>query len=245
MNQSISSIQWFGVSVRGPRHAYLKEPNQDAWSGRSGQNYSLIVVCDGLGSRSNSDIGAKAACRAVKEAVRYWVKIPDASTHHLLRLVKLFWEMRISPLDTKSCATTCLFACGFPSGRLIVACLGDGIAVVKCSTGSLIKVVERGENFLNHTLALGDYHKLDDWKLLDMPQFSIGDCVLLATDGIADDLIAEQIPQFVDWLISEFSFRNSRERYYALRKALIEWPTPKHQDDKSLALLFRTNSVQD
>jgi serine/threonine protein phosphatase PrpC len=239
MNWSTNKYQWFGISTRGPKHIYLKEPNQDAWSGRTARSYSLIVVCDGLGSRRESKKGARAACKAVQEAVRSWVKIPNAPIHYLLRLVKLFWEMRISPLNPKDCATTCLFACAFTSGRLIVACLGDGIAAMKSSDGSLLKVVDRGENFLNHTLALGDHHKLEDWKVLDVPEFRTGDCVLLATDGIADDLIDERIPEFVDWLTAEFGSLHPQDRYYALRKTIVEWPTPLHQDDKTLALLFK------
>ena len=234
-------FQWFGASVRGPRHLRMKEPNQDAWLGKSYKNYAIITVCDGLGSRSNSKKGAQTACRAVRQAFKTWVKCSDVTVQHLLRLIKLLWEMEISPSTSRDCATTCLFACMTDDNRLIIGGLGDGIAIVKRYDGTVMKVIERGEAFLNHTIALGDPHKLEDWKYLDILESHPGDIILLATDGIADDLIEERIPDLTEWLIKEYGSMPPKDRSQALRKAIHNWPTPSHQDDKTIAILYRVD----
>jgi serine/threonine protein phosphatase PrpC len=238
---NIDRYKWFGASVRGPHHSTLHEPNQDAWSGKMYKTYALITVCDGLGSRKNSKIGAAKACKAVTQAVHAWMKCSNVPIQTLLRLVKLFWEMNISPLNPSECATTCLFAVLISDNRLIIGGLGDGIAAIRHSDGQVIKAVDRGEAFLNHTLALGDPHKLDDWKLIDFKEYQPGDIVMLASDGIADDLVDERIPDLMNWLVKEYGSMAPKERTSALRKELINWPTSSHQDDKTIALLYYTN----
>ncbi len=49
----------FGTSIRGTYHAYARLPNQDAFLIRKNQKGLLLVLCDGLGSKKDSQIGAK------------------------------------------------------------------------------------------------------------------------------------------------------------------------------------------
>ncbi len=54
----------FGTSIKGTCHAYAKLPNQDAFLIRENQKGLLLVLCDGLGSKKDSQIGAKNCARA-------------------------------------------------------------------------------------------------------------------------------------------------------------------------------------
>ncbi|MGK0290454.1 MAG: hypothetical protein ACI86H_001913, partial [bacterium] len=67
----------WGASVAGPSHLKLGIVNQDAWISRHYSWGDVVVVSDGLGSRQQSDLGAKAACLSVLEAAKVYQKHPN------------------------------------------------------------------------------------------------------------------------------------------------------------------------
>jgi serine/threonine protein phosphatase PrpC len=235
----IDTCQFFGATVQGPLHHHFKVPNQDAWCGQKRHDCVFIVVCDGMGSRTNASEGSKAACIAVKEAIRLWINSSNAPMDFFLRSIKLIWEMKIAPLNPDDCASTCLCAYISANGRLCVVGLGDGIALIRRQDGQLIKVIDRLSDFSNQTKALGQPHKLSDWKMSVFDYFEPGMAVLLATDGISDDLEPGKISELLPWFIEKFGALPPVKRASALRRTLNQWPTPFHQDDKTLALLYR------
>jgi serine/threonine protein phosphatase PrpC len=239
MTSNINAFQYFGISVRGPRNIKTKHPNQDAWMGWSNQNASVITVCDGLGSLDKSHVGAREACLAVRDSVRIWAISHDDRVENLLRLIKQLWEIRLAPQSTHEYATTCLFAAMLPNQGLLVAGLGDGIAMVAQPKQPLDFIVERNSEFTNQTMALGTPHKLTDWryKLYSRPPDIIS--ILIATDGVADDLRPDRLSEFPDWILNTYGPLAAAQRHVALKNELKNWSTPGHQDDKSLALLYR------
>lgn len=228
----------FGASVRGPLHIKMKVKKQDAWCRYRNNSVAMIAVCDGLGSRQKSDLGAQFACSAAIDAVKLWAKFPKAALSFLPRMIKTIWEIRLADVDPQDCSTTCLVACITREGRTVITGLGDGIALVRKPDGDLIQVVQRSTEFTNQTFALGAPHRLADWQTYEMEETPPGTALLLATDGISDDLESEKLPDFVEWLINNFCTLKPRERNISLRKALQDWPTPLHQDDKTLAMLY-------
>jgi hypothetical protein len=117
--------------------------------------------------------------------------------------------------------------------------LGDGIAAVRQADGQMKTVIGKRNGFSNETLGLGLPHRLTDWRWLTIEPFEPGMTVLLATDGIGDDLLEDRVPDFIAWLLHQFAPRKPQERHRALRHELENWPTPSHQDDKTLAVLYR------
>jgi hypothetical protein len=61
---------------------------------------------------------------------------------------------------------------------------------------------------------------------------------LLASDGVADDLRPGHIPALMDHLVQHLGPMDRRSRATALRSELRNWPTPGHQDDKTLAMMW-------
>jgi len=240
----INSCQFFGATVCGPQHVQSKIPNQDAWYGQKKRNSVFITVCDGMGSRPNASEGSQAACKAVREAIRIWEKYPNAPTDYLLRFIKFIWEMKIAPLNPIDCSTTCLVACVSANGRLSVVGLGDGMALIRKPDGQLITIIDRSTDFSNQTKALGQPHKLGDWKVCNLDFFEPGMIVLLATDGIADDLEPGKLSELIPWLTKEFGLLPPLNRTSSLHKTLRDWPTPFHQDDKTLALLYHPIQIE-
>ena len=96
-------------------HIQQNKPNEDAWIVSSGTFGTVIVVSDGMGAKSNARIGAQMACRAVKDAFKPWSKSKNAPSVTLLRLVHLFWGLRVLPEKEEDSAATCLFATVVPS----------------------------------------------------------------------------------------------------------------------------------
>ena len=229
---------WMGATVRGPQHQRERRANDDAWLGVDGPYGSLIVVCDGMGSRPHGGAGARDACRSVRRVVGLWGGDGDTDVTVLLRMVPLWWSLAVRPRPTSDCATTCLFAALTPARRLIVAQLGDGLAVLRMPDGELRRVSTSREGFGNETTALGVAHRLDEWTWLDLPAAPQGTTVLLATDGLADDLLPDRVGKLVAQLVADYGSLSRRVANAALRRMLTDYPTPRHLDDKTLALLW-------
>jgi len=66
-----------------------------------------------------------------------------------------------------------------------------------------------------------------------------GDGVLLITDGIADDLMPDQLEYFFDAIYQKQSRLNKRQMKRWLKREMEQWSTPLHGDDKTIAGIFR------
>ena len=229
------TVQMYGASVRGPRNQRDGRANQDAWVKASGTFGHLIGVCDGVGSCSNADVGARAACRALRQAASHWPG-GSASPKHLVRLVEILWRLELGNEDATECACTCMFALRSADGGLLLAGIGDGLAMIR-EGGKLATFGGRGSGvFGNDTLALGAPHRIDDWWIAARAPSS-GRAVVLATDGVADDLENDRRGAFVDWMCGEVGELAPAARWHRLRRELRQWPVPNHVDDKTIAAM--------
>lgn len=232
----------FGASVAGPAHVAADLANQDAWACTrwltSDGTVHCAVICDGLGSRLHAREGARAGVRAAKKAAREWSRAPGASTGLLVRLLEVLWRLEVAPWSVDDCATTCLLALVLPDGsgqRLVLLALGDGLGAVDTAEG-LRSVGGRGEEqFSNTTVGLGTPHHMNDWQVLDL-RASGPVRVLLLSDGIADDVPAQRVPDLLTWLAG-LEDCPAAVRGQALRRALRQWPVPGHSDDKTVVYL--------
>ncbi len=234
----ISDLCSFGASETGPFHKSLGMPNEDAWLRTTGSFGSLIVLSDGVGSCRNARFGATAVCKAVYNAARTWNRSPELKPYDFLSIIEILWEKIISPMDPAECKATCLLALCRPDGELLVGGIGDGVAVVKGVSSTLEWVIgPRSNDFSNTTPAMGNNADASKWVLRSFRGYTDA-VVMLATDGVSDDLIFEKISDFITWIISEFAEMPPLLRWHAIRKELRNWPTPRHTDDKTLALLL-------
>lgn len=234
-----SPDEYFGASVVGPRHHAENKPNEDSWLGARGAFGTLVVVSDGMGSRREARRGAQMACRAVLAAVRAWHKAGARDLNELLVRIEPVWCSLIAPSSAHDCAATCLFALAHVHGQVLVAAIGDGLALLRTSRGLEWVVGPRAGGFANETAALG--HSTS-WMSRSFPRTE-GDVVVLATDGVADDLLPERIDGFVQWLMDDFASMAPGQRWRALQRELKEWPTPHHTDDKTLVVLNQREAV--
>ena len=227
----------YGASVPGPLHQRAGTPNEDAWARADSKLGSLVVVCDGLGSKPRAQMGAQAACAAAREAVTRWASVEGAQTSYLAHLIEVLWRLRIHPSDPHDAATTCLLAFARSSGSLVVGGVGDGFAVVRTGRDPVVVLVgDRREGFSNDTTGLGVSTGPKAWRLETFPATAQVRLAVLASDGVADDLIPERLDGFCDWL-GALEPLAPVARWRRLAAELQAWPTPKHLDDKTIAVL--------
>lgn len=230
------SLRVAGASVRGPAHERAGEPNQDAWYGRVGRAGALAVVADGMGSRPAARTGARAAVAASREAWRHWAASPEGSGEDLVRLIEVLWRLRLGSTPAGEAATTCLACALRPDGSGVAVQLGDGLLGIGDEPGAFRAVTPERDGFASTTHALGTAHSLRDWTIAPIEPLRGGGALLLATDGVADDLLPEKRGAFLAWLVDEIAAGDAPSR--RLARELRGWPVPRHRDDKTLVLLW-------
>lgn len=223
-------------SVRGPSHVRDGLPCQDAWLAVADTRASIAVVCDGLGSRPDSKAGSRAATLAARDAWRLWRRSPVGSAEDLIRLVEVAWRLRLEATPPSAAATTCLIYAEDGHGRAVLAQLGDGLIARRGSDGSVTVHPARTDGFgLTH--ALGAPHTLADWSFALSAPLAPGDALVLATDGVSEDLEPGRLGDLACWIIDDLASRPGPGRQLA--HELRNWPVPRHQDDKTLLVMWK------
>ena len=234
-----TALEFFGAAVQGPLHRNRSVACEDAWRGKSFQTSAAIAIGDGVGSKSFSSRGAKAACDSAINAARLWIKEPSVEPSWICRWLEAQWRFAVAPHEPNQCAATCHLFAVHDAQELIYAGLGDGMALFQVGDHPVQCLsARRPEDFVNESLALGSNHRLTDWVLARIPLPPAPWIAILATDGVADDLRPEKLDSFVMWLRDDLSASPKAQRALTLRRALRDWPTPGHLDDKTLAVLM-------
>jgi len=188
-----------------------------------------------MGSRPYARDGARAACASVIAAVREWRTYPKSPLENLFDIIDVCWRARVAPHSPEDCACTCLFAVVEPDGSGVIAQIGDGLVVNRDGNGIETLAMKGEGGFGNVTTGLGVTSQRSGWTKVDLAKHARS--VVLCTDGVADDLIPDRLEKFVDWLIEDVRPEPPAKRWRILERALREWPTPKHIDDKTIAVL--------
>lgn len=237
MKRHSHSNQYAWSSVRGPGHILNDLPNQDACAVLSLKEGMAFIMSDGVGSKKHADIGSKAVICAVKMAIQTWCKFPDAPTNHLLRLIHTYWDLCVLPYDREDCAATCLFAAILHDNRCVMGQVGDGVILFKLD-GQHYVLQEKEDDYLNTTTPL-HLARRTDWHIEDFyidGPFEL----LLATDGVSEDLVKENRFHFMTHLLEVIEGSTIQKRKNRkLKRLLQKWENPYSTDDKSLIIYSR------
>lgn len=234
MQGYLTRFKWkrIGASVRGPGHVKDDLPNQDyAYVGFVGK-FLLLMVCDGLGSHSHSDMGAQTLCKLFPECFKEWRKHKSNNMDDLLMLLQARWLIRLRSLDVRTCGCTCQFAIVNSKGKGWLVQLGDGMALVR-HDGGVVKYAEDKEGYANETMAMGEGFLLPLWRRNVIDLSCSGDRLLVMTDGISEDILPGAEEKFVS-AFDNFLNKSRSAGQRELTKELENWLTPHHLDDKTI-----------
>jgi hypothetical protein len=176
-------------------------------------------------------------CAALACRINFGASPVEIGRDFLLERIKNNWLSNIRPLDPEDCSATCLFAVQFGDGLIHFGMLGDGLVAVIKTDGSIVSTTEDKDcSFSNITSTLSSNVSPKDWRYFSLPEEGCI-AVLLCTDGVADDLddVDGFVSGFLEGLFSVAKMTANRRT----RQMLEKWPTPKHNDDKTIACLIR------
>jgi serine/threonine protein phosphatase PrpC len=220
-----------GASVIGPGHDLEGTPNQDAFLNRQLSGGFLSVVCDGMGSKPNSHVGSRLACRAVYEVIRNVEYGIDSQ--FLVNSVYSRWLTLLDGSPENDAVTTCLICWGNSSGSVRYFQLGDGRIVAPKHF-----IENESANFSNETTGFGISTSFSDWRTGEFV-LNRGQCVAIMTDGISEDLQLGCEGDLLAALTQSLKGRSSRRSKKVLVEELQDWPTPNHLDDKTISVVVR------
>ena len=225
-------LQLTNVSVIGPGHICDGLPNQDATGYFNDGQYWASIVCDGMGSRPHADIGAFTAVQSIKSVL----KIIDFKTpsKYVIGAFYRHWLNRLKQLSIKpnDAVSTVLVAWGNNGGVYRYFQLGDGVI----STRARVITPTCNEQFSNLTTGLGISKKYADWSVGQGELSESDNTIVLMSDGISEDILEHDV--FTDAIAKYSKGKSSRRIKKHLKKLLVDWPTPFHVDDKSLAMVI-------
>jgi|TARA_B110000090_G_C13306577_1_gene417896 serine/threonine protein phosphatase PrpC len=226
----VVGIGHLNVSVIGPAHLSNGQHNQDATLIRPVARGWVAVVCDGLGSKPHAGLGSRLACKAVINIINQ-VDFTIGSKE-LITLIYQQWLNKLGCVKAKDAMTTCLFCWLSHDSQVRTFQLGDGLIITSKKSREIIDT----NDFGNETTGLGKSKKFSDWKVTHQ-QLGKGDVIALMTDGISDDIKQGMEIEFVHVISERIKGKNIRRSKTWLKNELRSWATPKHTDDKSIALL--------
>lgn len=224
----------FGASRAGPRHQHLGLPNEDAWGQWRGRSGAALCVADGVGSKTHARESAHVAVAVGLDVLKSWLRGREPT--ELARALTAGWRAGLCSGPARQHATTFLGVAVRPDGNAIVMRCGDGLIAV-LNGDHLDRYEEADRSFMSDTHALiGN----KGWSPATsaLPILGAGAVIMLATDGVADDLLTEHLPDLLRTLRDHFGPLPAPRRWRALSHELKDWATPGHVDDKTLATLI-------
>jgi serine/threonine protein phosphatase PrpC len=222
------------ATIRGDKDESI--PNQDYIEIFENKDLMVTVVSDGLGSSKSSLEGAMIACRTVIAEMQNFHHFHEISI--LGYRIQQNWTNIIgkkagTPVEYR---TTNSFVAVFKKEKkIIVGQLGDVLVSLRID-GLFRYLQSTSKDFSNETDCLGSGR--DEHFNLAIYEFGHSFDFLIATDGVADELLTEKIEPFHDYLKSKFQNIEMELRNDVLKNEIVEFINEKNNDDKSLIFIW-------
>lgn len=221
-----------------------KQVNQDAY--RIGvdaeKQLAYIIVADGLGSCKFSDQGSAK----ITDIIEKWIldKLPgyaflsDNVANIMVKKIVAEWNASYDLNEIYDYDTTVDLAV-FYRGSILVGGIGDGMALLSYDKLVCKDHIDEKNLFSNVTNSMCsmDVMELLDFEIIPADSYTDQAVVILATDGIADDLIPEKkltLPEYFQEVLGESGIKNLQDE---LEEWISDWATENHSDDKTLCYL--------
>ena len=220
-----------GISIMGSYH----NVNQDSFLCKPYKDGYIMVVSDGMGSKSLSHLGSKCICECVYDVVsNYTFDLDVISFKDIIYACHEEWKKRLSDFDIKQCYATLLVAV-IRKKTIKAARLGDGFLAIYAD-GKVTCLYDKKENyFANETDCLKenlDREKIEIVKI----EYSKYQGAVSCTDGVEIGTMQEKdIIGFTQEFVDEYSNKEKEEVIEEIESWLEDWPG---MDDKTLVFVM-------
>lgn len=220
-----------GISIMGSYH----NVNQDSFLCKPYKDGYIMVVSDGMGSKSLSHLGSKCICECVYDVVsNYAFDLDVISFKDIIYACHEEWKKRLSDFDIKQCYATLLVAV-IRKKTIKAARLGDGFLAIYAD-GKVTCLYDKKENyFANETDCLKenlDREKIEIVKI----EYSKYQGAVSCTDGVEIGTMQEKdIIGFTQEFVDEYSNKKKEDVIEEIESWLEAWPG---MDDKTLVFVM-------
>ena len=220
-----------GISIMGSYH----DVNQDSYLCKPYKDGYVMVVSDGMGSKSLSHFGSKCICESVYDVVsNYTFDLDVISFKDIIYACHEEWKKRLSNYEIKQCYATLLVAV-IRKNKISAARLGDGFLAVY-TDGKVTCLYDKKENyFANETDCLKEKLDREKVEIVEI-EYSEFQGAVSCTDGVEIGTMQEEdISNFTREFVDEYSNQDRDEVIAEIETWLKDWPG---MDDKTLAFVM-------
>lgn len=220
-----------GISIMGSYH----DVNQDSYLCKPYKDGYIMVVSDGMGSKSLSHFGSKCICESVYDVVsNYTFDLDVISFKDIIYACHEEWKKRLSNYEIKQCYATLLVAV-IRKNKISAARLGDGFLAVY-TDGKVTCLYDKKENyFANETDCLKEKLDREKVEIVEI-EYSEFQGAVSCTDGVEIGTMQEDdISNFTREFVDEYSNQDRDEVIAEIETWLKDWPG---MDDKTLAFVM-------
>ena len=219
------------ASLIGKSHKSKDLPNQDACFVKNTSNGIVIAVADGVGSDKDSEYASQAAVHAVYDIFMQYH--PEQVDILGCLICKRFDEL-MSDAPSRVAGTTCIFCVLLNGTDMFLGQAGDGVCCGFIDNEPFI-LKNKNSDFANIVCPMFVGCSREAWSIMHFQGVSSTE-LMLATDGIADDILPGMEAAFARHLVSELERLPQQDRGAAVMEMLEHWETPNSFDDKTIAL---------
>ncbi len=237
--KSVDTNEYIGAySLRGESHRATHTRNQDAYIAKKSRYGVTLAVADGVGSQTYSQIGSRAIVKAVARAFRLYEtnRIPVSE---ITATAFALYKKTVPVSKRGQASTTCVFAHISEKNGLFVGQVGDGVCYLKLN-GRFYVMQGKDAEFSNVVLPLCAEWDEARWKTR---HFALTDSsaiqIMLATDGVSDDIISGKEEECLDFYVSKIQGSDVAKGKKTVKSILQNWNVPGSRDDKTMIVYSR------
>ena len=219
-----------GASVTGKAHIDDGHGSQDCCLVKKYSIGTVLCVCDGVGSDRYSSSGSKAACKAALKTFKLYHK-KRISKENIGATIEKYYTLYVRKKHRIAAGTTCLFCFVYEDSEVLVGQAGDGIILIKIDD-KMIVFHDKNKSFLNEVYPLKCNRQYGAWNIKNLrfsPELNNQLDILLATDGVSDDVIPDKRMDFLNHFITVSQNEGSK----GIKTILENWDAPGSVDDKT------------
>ena len=220
-----------GVSIIGSYH----EVNQDSYLCKPYEDGYILVVSDGMGSKSLSHLGSKYVCESVYSVIsNIKLNMDKIGFQDTIYACYEEWKKCLSGQDIEQYYATLLLIV-IRENKISAARLGDGFISIYLDNKVISLYDKKEDYFINETDCFKEYFDRDKFELVEVEYYKFHGAVV-CTDGVEIGKMQEEdISNFTQDFVNEYSSEAETDVILEIESWLKDWPG---SDDKTLAFMI-------